>query len=86
MKCLQRGTDWIFKQSSLRIVCKGLKGSWVVPATLQIIGFLILQCFQGLTYVCEEVAADVGAGYKHWTSRIKTNYTDAFKPPEKSVT
>ena len=25
-KCLQRGTDWVFKSSSLRLVCKGLKG------------------------------------------------------------
>jgi len=24
-KFLQRGTDWVFKQSSLRFVCKGLK-------------------------------------------------------------
>ena len=23
-KCLQRGTDWVFKCSSLRFVCKGL--------------------------------------------------------------
>jgi hypothetical protein len=23
-KCLQRGTDWVFKQSGLRYVCKGL--------------------------------------------------------------
>jgi len=23
-KCLQRGTDWVFKYSSLRFVCKGL--------------------------------------------------------------
>ena len=26
-KCLQRGTDWVFKCSSLRFVCKGLKES-----------------------------------------------------------
>ena len=26
-KCLQRGTDWFFKQSGLRFVCKGLKNS-----------------------------------------------------------
>ena len=24
-KCLQRGTDWVFKYSSLRFVCKGLR-------------------------------------------------------------
>ena len=24
MKCLQRGTDWVFTQSSLHFVCKGL--------------------------------------------------------------
>jgi hypothetical protein len=24
-KCLQRGTDWVFKYSGLRFVCKGLK-------------------------------------------------------------
>jgi len=24
-KCLQRGTDWVFKYSGLRLVCKGLK-------------------------------------------------------------
>ena len=24
-KCLQRGTDWVFKCSGLRFVCKGLK-------------------------------------------------------------
>jgi len=24
-ECLQRGTDWVFKYSSLRFVCKGLK-------------------------------------------------------------
>jgi len=24
-KCLQRGTDWVFKYNSLRFVCKGLK-------------------------------------------------------------
>jgi hypothetical protein len=24
-KCLQRGTDWVFKQSGLRFVFKGLK-------------------------------------------------------------
>ena len=23
-KCLQRGTDWVFKLSGLRLVCKGL--------------------------------------------------------------
>jgi len=23
-KCLQRGTDWVFKYSGLRFVCKGL--------------------------------------------------------------
>jgi len=23
-KCLQRGTDWVFKSSSLRFVCKGV--------------------------------------------------------------
>ena len=23
-KCLQRGTDWVFKYSGLRLVCKGL--------------------------------------------------------------
>jgi hypothetical protein len=26
-KCLQRGTDWVFKYSGLRFVCKGLKDS-----------------------------------------------------------
>jgi hypothetical protein len=25
-KCLQRGTEWAFKESSLRFVCKGLMG------------------------------------------------------------
>ena len=28
-KCLQRGTDWVFKQSGLRFVCKGLKPCFV---------------------------------------------------------
>ena len=28
-KCLQRGTDWVFKYSCLRLVCKGLKPCFV---------------------------------------------------------
>jgi len=29
-KCLQRGTDWVFKQSSLRFVFTGLKVNIVI--------------------------------------------------------
>jgi len=28
-KCTQRGTDWVFKYSSLRFVCKGLKSELI---------------------------------------------------------
>jgi hypothetical protein len=27
-KCLQRGTDWVFKYSGLRFVCKGLSAEY----------------------------------------------------------
>jgi hypothetical protein len=30
-KCLQRGTDWVFKESGLRSVFKGLNVSCVLP-------------------------------------------------------
>ena len=30
-KCLQRGTDWAFKYSGLRFVCKGLKSQCKLP-------------------------------------------------------
>jgi len=30
-KCLQRGTDWIFKYSGLRFVCKGLISIFLTP-------------------------------------------------------
>jgi hypothetical protein len=29
-KCLQRGTDWVFKQSGLRFVFKGLKSHYII--------------------------------------------------------
>jgi len=29
-KCLQRGTDWVFKYSGLRFVCKGVKAMFCI--------------------------------------------------------
>ena len=33
-KCLQRGTDWVFKYSGLRFVCKGLIRSCFVYVSM----------------------------------------------------
>jgi hypothetical protein len=34
-KCLQRGTDWVFKQSGLRFVCQGYTVLvWSIPVTV----------------------------------------------------